>query len=124
MRLTVQLDTFNTARPMAFAILWLDTEKRQWSREAHSGLDLPEWGSLHVDCGNTLVCGPSENTLAYVLEGLNLDCRYRLFEGDAGCALRYTEGRWAPSNGHWHIQCVDNQRGRPEHELFATGKDS
>ena len=31
MRLTLHLDTFDRVNPMAFAILWLDNEKRQWS---------------------------------------------------------------------------------------------
>ena len=69
MRLTVHLDTFNRAHPMAFAILWLDKEARQWSREGHFGLELPEWGVLHVDCGNTLVCAPHSMAPVCVLKG-------------------------------------------------------
>ncbi|SIT43519.1 conserved hypothetical protein [Paraburkholderia ribeironis] len=124
MRLTVQLDTFNRAHPMAFAILWLDKEKRQWSREGHFGLELPEWGSLHVDCGNTHVCEPNDRTPVYVLERLNLDCCYGLFEGVAGRAEWCAEGGHALMTGHWHVQCIDNERVQPEHGLFATGEDS
>ncbi len=45
MRLTIHLDTFDRLNPMAFVILWLDKEMRQWSREGHHGLDLPRWGA-------------------------------------------------------------------------------
>ena len=73
MRLTLHLDTFDRLNPMAFVILWINKETRQWSREGHQGLDLPEWGALHVDCGNTLVCGPHDSTPFCVLEGLDLN---------------------------------------------------
>lgn len=57
MRLTIHLDTFDRVNPMAFAILWLDNQTRQWSREGHMGLDLPDSGALHVDCGNSSCAG-------------------------------------------------------------------
>jgi hypothetical protein len=119
MRLTIHLDTFDRVNPMAFAILWLDKETRQWSREGHMGLELPEWGTLHVDCGNTLVCGPHDSTPCCVLEGLDLNAPGGPFEGETGhaqwCA---NEGRTLMS-GHWHVQCVDNECAEPENGIFA-----
>jgi len=124
MRLTVHLDTFDRIHPMAFAILWLDKDTRQWSREGHHGLDLPEWGTLHVDCGNTLVCGPHDTTPVCVLEDLDLNDRNGPFEGETGRAQWCGERGRTLMSGHWHVQCVDNEQVQPEHGLFATGDEA
>lgn len=119
MRLTIHLDTFDRINPMAFAILWLDKDMRRWSREGHHGLDLPKWGALRVDCGNTLVCGPHDSRPFCVLEGLDLNTAGGPFEGETGrtqwCA---NEGRTLMS-GHWHVQCVDTGCVNPESSIFA-----
>ncbi|ACD20646.1 DUF3564 domain-containing protein [Paraburkholderia phytofirmans] len=123
MRLTVHLDTFDRAHPMAFAILWLDKDTRQWSREGHQGLDLPEWGMLHVDCGNTLVCGPDGSAPVCVLEGLDLNDAEGPFEGETGRAQWCAERGRDLMSGHWHVQCIDTDQIAPEHGLFAAGND-
>lgn len=38
MRITLHLDTFDRIDPNAYAILWLDNETHNWSREGHAGL--------------------------------------------------------------------------------------
>ncbi|CAB3789814.1 hypothetical protein LMG28614_03011 [Paraburkholderia ultramafica] len=119
MRLTIHLDAFDRANPMAFAILWLDRETRQWSREGHMGLDLPEWGTLHVDCGNALVCGPNDPVPCRVLEGLDLNTADGPFEGETGRAQWCANEARTLMTGHWHIQCVDNDSVEPEHSIFA-----
>ncbi|AJZ59104.1 hypothetical protein OI25_3479 [Paraburkholderia fungorum] len=124
MRLTVHLDTFDRVHPMAFAILWLDKDTRQWSREGHQGLDLPEWGALHVDCGNTLVCGSHDATPVCVLEGLDLNDCNGPFEGETGRAQWCAERGRILMTGHWHVQCIDNEQAEPEHGLFATGDEA
>jgi hypothetical protein len=119
MRLTLHLDTFDRLNPMEFVILWLDKETRQWSREGHQGLDLPEWGALHVDCGNTLVCGPHDSTPFCVLEGHDLNAPGGPFEGETGRA------QWCVSEGralmsvHWHVQCIDTEFLDAESSIFA-----
>ncbi|NPT36855.1 DUF3564 domain-containing protein [Paraburkholderia xenovorans] len=123
MRLTVHLDTFDRVHPMAFAILWLDKDARKWSREGHLGLELPEWGTLHVDCGNTLVCGPHDTTPVCVLEGLDLNDRDGPFEGETGRAQWCAERGRTLMTGHWHVQCIDNEQVQPEHGLFASDSD-
>jgi len=124
MRLTVHLDAFDCTRPMAFAILWLDKDTRQWSREGHHGLDLPEWGTLRVDGGNTLMCGPRDATPLCVLEGLDLKDRSGPFEGETGRAQCCAERGRLLMTGHWHVQCVDNEQAQPEHGLFAAGEEA
>ena len=120
MRLTIHLDTFDRAHPMAFAILWLDKETRQWSREGHMGLELPAWGTLHVDCGNTLVCGPRDSTPSCVLEGLDLNAACGPFEGETGRTQWCAEEGRSLMTGHWHVQCVDNESTEPEDGIFAA----
>ncbi|KAE8759177.1 MULTISPECIES: DUF3564 domain-containing protein [Paraburkholderia] len=120
MRLTIHLDTFDRVNPMAFAILWLDNETRQWSREGHMGLELPEWGALHVDCGNTLICGPHDSTPCCVLEGLDLNATSGPFEGETGRAQWCWDAGRSLMTGHWHVQCVDNENTEPEDGIFAA----
>ena len=67
MRLTVHLDMFDRVNPCAYAIVWLDRHTRKWSREGHVGLDLPEWGILIADTGNTLICAPHDKRALCVL---------------------------------------------------------
>lgn len=124
MRLTVHLDTFDRVHPMAFVILWLDKDRRQWSREGHFGLDLPSCGALHVDCGNTLVCGPHDTAPVCVLEGLDLNDCSGPFEGETGRAQWCADRGRTLMTGHWHVQCIDNEQAEPEHGLFATGDEA
>ncbi|CAH2796634.1 MAG: FIG00460628: hypothetical protein [uncultured Paraburkholderia sp.] len=92
MRLTIHLDTFDRVHPMAFAILWLDMDTRQWSREGHLGLELPEWGTLQMDCANTVVSAPEDCAPVCVLEGLDLNDCSRRFEGETGRAQSTRRG--------------------------------
>jgi len=119
MRLILHPNTFDRLNPTAFGILWLDKETRQWSREGHQGLDLPQWGALHVDSGNRLVCGHHDSTPFCVLEGLDLNAPGGPFEGETGhaqwCA---NEGRTLMSD-RWHVQCIDTESPDPESSIFA-----
>ncbi|WP_233858120.1 DUF3564 domain-containing protein [Paraburkholderia sp. HD33-4] len=124
MRLTVHLDTFDRVNPMAFAILWLDKDTRQWSREGHFGLELPEWGALHVDCGNTLVCAPHSSAPVCVLEGLDLNQVDGPFEGEVGRVQWCAERGRSLISGHWRVQCIDVEQTEPENGVFAAGEDA
>ncbi|MGF6507400.1 DUF3564 domain-containing protein [Paraburkholderia sp. 32] len=124
MRLTVHLDTFDRVNPMAFAILWLDKDTRQWSREGHFGLELPEWGALQMDCGNTLVCAPHSSAPVCVLEGLDLNQLDGPFEGEVGRVQWCAEHGRILASGHWRVQCIDVERTAPENGVFATGEDA
>jgi hypothetical protein len=120
MRITLHLDTFNRVGPCAYAILWLDRETLQWSREGHVGLDLPEWGRLVVDGHGTLVCGTHDNRALCVLEGLQLDGTDGPFEGETGSAQWCAYAGLPSAQGHWPVQCVDQESVEPEHGLFAA----
>jgi len=124
MRLTVHLDTFDRVHPMAFAILWLDKDIRQWSREGHVGLELPEWGALHMDCGNTLVCAPNSAVPVCILEGLDLNDADGPFEGEVGRVQWCAERDRGLITGHRRVQCIDTEQTEPENGVFTIGDDT
>ncbi|MCP3724724.1 DUF3564 domain-containing protein [Paraburkholderia sp. CNPSo 3272] len=118
MRITLHLDTFDRIDPNAYAILWLDNETCKWSREGHTGLQLPEWGMLRVEAHGTLVCDSHDVHPLFILEGLALEAQSGPFEGESGEAL------WRCENGpriagHWHVQCIDKDAVLAEHSVFA-----
>jgi Protein of unknown function (DUF3564) len=117
MRITVHLSTFDQLNPRAYAIIWLDRDRQQWSRESHSGLALPAWGTLRAEPGGTLICDERGSAPLLVLEGFALDGAIGPFEGETGGAIWNASRR--TSRGHWHVQCVDEVRSEPEHSLFA-----
>jgi hypothetical protein len=119
-RITLHLDTFDRLNPWAYAILWLDDESLKWSREAHVGLTLPEWGTLRMEGDRTLVCGQFGGDLLCVLEGLELRKQGGPFEGEVGLARSYTNNSKKSEPGHWHVQCVDTQVTEPEFGIFAN----
>jgi hypothetical protein len=119
MRITVHLDAFDRINPCANAILWLDDASLKWSREAHVGLTLPEWGRLCVEANNTLVCGQFGDTPICALEGLELRKHGGPFEGEIGRAHWYGGDEAKGQAGHWHVQCVEEQCTKPESGIFA-----
>ncbi|WP_144158155.1 DUF3564 domain-containing protein [Paraburkholderia sp. BCC1885] len=120
MRVTLHLDTFDRVDPCAYAILWLDKETRQWSREGHLGLDLPEWGTLVSDPHGTMICGAQSTRPLCVLENLDLDSTGGPFEGETGRAQWCAHAGLPSAQGHWHVQCIDDASIQPEHGLFAA----
>ncbi|BFG79908.1 DUF3564 domain-containing protein [Paraburkholderia terrae] len=121
MRLTVHLDTFDRLNPCAYVILWLDKESNTWSREGHVGLDLPESGALAVDTRDTLVYSPNSRRPLCVLEGLDLHRGTEgPFEGEVGRAQWCRDDGLPPAPGHWHVQCVDQEVTRSEHNALAA----
>jgi hypothetical protein len=87
-------------------------------------LDLPEGGTLLADCGNTLVCAPHDPAPICILEGLDFDDRSGPFEGETGCVQWCAERGRTLMNGHWRVQCIDNEQAEPEHGLFAAGGEA
>ncbi|GLU35603.1 DUF3564 family protein [Trinickia caryophylli] len=117
MRITVHLSTFDRLNPCAYAILWLDRERRQWSRESHFGVNLPAWGVLRTEPHATSVCAQGGEVPIFELDGLELDGDVGPFEGETGGAQWIGSRRSSP--GHWYVQCVDEETAPPEHGIFA-----
>ncbi|CAJ3112345.1 Protein of uncharacterised function (DUF3564) [Burkholderia pseudomallei] len=123
MRITVHLDTFASTDPAAYAILWIDTTERRWSRESHAGVELPAWGNVVCRGGTTRVTGADDPHSLCVLEGLDLGAKQGPFEGETGAAHWYPHAHRAPVVGAWHVQCIDETVAPAEHELF-TGREA
>ncbi|WP_438332926.1 DUF3564 domain-containing protein [Burkholderia pseudomallei] len=122
-RITVHLDTFASTDPAAYAILWIDTAERRWSREGHAGVELPAWGNVVCRGGTTRVTGADDPHSLCVLEGLDLGAKQGPFEGETGAAHWYPHAHRAPVVGAWHVQCIDETVAPAEHELF-TGREA
>lgn len=117
MRITVHLSTFDRLNPCAYAILWLDREHKQWSRESHFGLNLPVWGALETGPKTTQICAQRGSAPLFILDGLDLESGSGPFEGETGAA-QWCGGR-RHAAGHWYVQCVDEETTQPENSVFA-----
>ncbi|PFH20644.1 DUF3564 family protein [Burkholderia sp. JKS000303] len=124
MRITLHLDTFACDNPSAYAILWIDTAMRRWSREGHAGMDLPVWGTLVREGGATLMTGPDDAGALCWLDDFDLDAPSGPFEGQAGIARWLRDARQAPVPGAWRVQCVDDTAETPEHEIFTGDEEA
>lgn len=119
MRVTVHLDSFNQLDPSAYAIIWIDTKAKKWSREGHAGVPLPEWGQSRPSPDGTslLACGDQREVCT--LEGLDLTASDGPFEGECGGVQWPPSMNAEPLDGHWHVQCVDESLPVAEDRLFA-----
>jgi hypothetical protein len=121
MRITLHLDTFDRIDPNAYAIIWLDNQTHEWSREGHAGLQLPKGGKLRVDARGTLVCAQHDARPLVIVEGLAIEAQTGPFEGESGDALWCCSERESGPRvaGHWHVQCVDKHTVLAEDSVFA-----
>jgi len=131
MRITIRLDAFDHAAESAFAVLWIDRERRRWSREGHDRVELPAWGTWESACDGTLLRDPDTSAPLLMLHGLALQAATgtmsALEETQRGRA-QYLPARGpnatpAHDAGHWHIQCIDRETTVAEHELFSDEED-
>lgn len=118
MRITLHLDTFDKD-PCAYAILWVDDEQLKWSREAHVGLPLPEWGIVRTTPTETQILDQTGKQPLCTLEGLELGQVGGPFEGEIGKACWCAPDSSNALHGDWHVQCLDSESTHPEFGLFA-----
>ncbi|WP_321937859.1 DUF3564 family protein [Paraburkholderia sp. J8-2] len=119
MRVTVHLDSFDQLDPTAYAIIWIDTEERKWSREGHAGVTLPEWGQCSASPSGTSLLACEDQRDVCTLEGLDLGASDGPFEGECGAARLRAGMSAAPLDAHWRVQCIDGNVPDPEDGLFA-----
>lgn len=119
MRITVHLDSFDQFDPCAYAIIWIDTEAKKWSREGHAGVSLPEWGECHPSPDGTSLLACEDLREVCTLEGLDPGAGEGPFEGECGRVRLRSRMSAKPLEGHWHVQCVDESSPTPEDGLFA-----
>lgn len=116
MRITIKLD--QPADPDAFAVLWVDLELHHWSREMHSGVDIPSWGLLRTAPSATFICDPDSADALCTLTGLDLDDRTRLIEGQFGHVVWHGESNLKVRLDRWHVQCIESDSIEAENEVF------
>jgi hypothetical protein len=116
MRITIKLDQPTDSD--AFAVLWLDLETRHWSREMHSGVDIPSWGLVRTESGATLICDPDSTDALCAMSGLDLDDRTRLVEGQSGHLVWLGNSSLSVRLDHWHVQCIEPESIEAENEVF------
>ncbi|WP_153101816.1 DUF3564 family protein [Paraburkholderia hayleyella] len=110
-----------------YAVLWLDTEERRWSREAHEGVDLPPWGRLRQEHGVTMLCSAGNDAPLCTLYDLSVTTDADAADAATCCqaqtrgpvAWSGLSGRHVPIGGSWQLQAIDRQRVRAEHSVFA-----
>jgi hypothetical protein len=124
MRITVKLDGFEGAESAAYAILWLDKESRRWSREGHQSVEVPDWGNLRGSADGTVICCQKGEATYCVLEQLDVEAPDGPCEGLQGRVIWYADGAAKTLAGRWHIQCVDRERIKAEHGVFAGEQDA
>jgi hypothetical protein len=116
MRLTILINGPDPTVNHDYAVLWLDTDEQRWSREAHAGVDLPEWGEIHSS-GDTTVLSRSGQPLC-VLHDLRVSRREEVSCAD-GIATLAHEASYARIAWHWRLQAVDRTRIHADSALFA-----
>lgn len=116
MRLTILINGSDPTVNHDYAVLWLDTEERVWSRESHDGIDLPPWGELRDEGGVTQLCAPTAEQPLCILRGLHVerDCP----TAAQGGAQWASSGKRTQTDGVWRLQAVEKQVVRPEHSVF------
>jgi hypothetical protein len=119
MRVTVHLDNFDQLNPSAYAIVWIDTEAKKWSREGHAGVTLPEWGQSRPSLDGTSLLACEDQREVCTLAGLDLTAREGPFEGECGGVQWRPDMNAEALEGRWHVQCVDESAPVPEDGLFA-----
>lgn len=123
MRLTLYIDAGKAPHEGGFplnvehryAVLWLDLDHGIWSREAHQGIELPSWGTLHDAPEGMQLRSQEDKNVLCMLHGLTAAARRR--HDAAGGTASWTRGTQA-ALGRWHLQAVDTEQIKAEHEIF------
>ena len=116
MRITIKLD--QPEDPDRFAVLWLDLDLSHWSREMHSGVDIPSWGLLRTVPSTTLICDPDSTDTLCALTDLDLEDRTRLTEGQFGRVVWCGHANLEAPLDRWHVQCIESDSIEAENEVF------
>jgi len=113
LRIALRFDALDRVAPSPYAVLQIEPASRKWMREGYVGLELPEWGTLIVDAGNALICGPHDMTPHCVLEGLELEQHRHVSEGETGPAHWCGTRGLALEPGRWLIRRVEARDDQP-----------
>jgi hypothetical protein len=105
-----------------FALVWIDLDQQRWSRESHEGVNLPSWGAVRTDNGETVLCAPRSDTPLCIIRGLNVSKRQEIHSGhgDASWSDKgVSNGARSEAAWQWRLQAVDHKSVRAANSLFA-----
>lgn len=117
MRLTILINGPDPTVNHDYAVLWLDTQEQRWSREAHSGVDLPAWGEIVTRGSETVLCASTTVEPLCVLHDLHITRRNDVSRSDGLVSLAYDALK--KTTWRWRLQAVDRAPVRAESALFA-----
>lgn len=117
MRLTILINGPDPTVNHDYAVLWLDTDEFRWSREAHSGVDLPEWGEIETVGSRTVLAGSTSLEPLCVLNNLQVSRRGEVSGADGIASL--SRDPQSQTTWHWRLQAVDRTGKRAASALFA-----
>ncbi|TDG03264.1 DUF3564 family protein [Paraburkholderia guartelaensis] len=120
MRLTILINGPDPTVNHDYAVLWLDLDEQRWSREAHSGLALPEWGELRQTDASTLLCSSSPEEPVCALLGLVPDRHNEVESADGVASFPAEAVPGRRTDWHWRLQAVDRSRIRAASAFFAS----
>ena len=116
MRLTVLIN--GPVVKHEFALVWIDLDEQRWSRESHEGVNLPSWGAVRANNGETVLCMPQSEVPLCIMRGLNLNKWQEICAGH-GDASWSENGACNASTWQWRVQAVDRKSVRAANSLFA-----
>lgn len=120
MRLTILINGSDPSDNHDYALLWLDLDELRWSREAHSGVDLPSWGIIRTDETAMTLLGPASPEPLCTLQQLNIGLRKEISGADGPAILPDERQPGYLIDWHWRLQAVDRTSARAENSLFAA----
>jgi hypothetical protein len=117
MRLTILINGPDPTVNHDYAVLWIDTEEHRWSREARSGVDLPEWGTVETCGTRTVLTGSASTEPLCVLHDLRISRRGEVGGADGIASL--AQDPQSQTIWRWRLQAVDRTKVQAENALFA-----
>ena len=122
MRLTILINSPERTVDPDFALVWLDTREKRWSRESHHGVDLPTWGEIQASDDQTVLCAPASDRPLCMISGLIVTQRQEI-SATQGPAIWLSSELQAPGPGHWRLQAVDREWIYAADSLFAGHRE-
>ncbi|WP_207001851.1 DUF3564 family protein [Trinickia mobilis] len=112
MRLSILVNCSDPTFCHDYALLWLDTMSRKWSRQSSSGIELPQTGETQITGAVTLLHAAGNETALITLHDLQVDVRGRL-SATQGAASWLSATRLAPISGFWRLQAIERPPATP-----------
>ncbi|WP_043284238.1 DUF3564 family protein [Paraburkholderia oxyphila] len=124
MRLTILINSPERTANPHFALVWLDTRQKRWSRESHQGVDLPTWGEIQESDGQIVLCAPASDRPLCTISGLIVTRRQEV-SATHGQVIWPSSVLQAQTQtpGYWRLQAVDRESICAADALFAGHRE-